>query len=100
MKNLLLGSLCLFLLVGCQTYPKNPNYVDSFGKFQAVNHSVPTELQPFELPPKVEYVENNQLVPKQIIAVPTTEVIPPPTTIVGIQEIKTEAIEEVPNVKN
>lgn len=68
MKNLLLGSLCLFLVVGCQTYPKKPTYV-GYGRFQPINHSVPSELQPFELPPKPEYVEGNQSVPKQIIVV-------------------------------
>ncbi len=73
MKNLLLGSLCLFLagfsLNGCQTYPKNPAYPSTWGKRIVVNRYVPEELKPFELPPKIQYMDQQQQVPKQIIVV-------------------------------
>lgn len=108
MKNLLLVSLCLFSVVGCQTYPKNPTYI-SYGKFQPVNRTVPIELQPFELPAKVEYVEATQSVPKQIIVVQHTEtmltpsvdsapiiVATPPSPIVTVTK---EELKEVSNVK-
>lgn len=68
MKNLLMVSLCLFSLVGCQTYPKKPTYVQ-YGSFKPINKNVPIELQPFELPTKVEYMDDNQVVPKQIIVI-------------------------------
>ncbi len=70
MKYPLIGSLCLFLvgLTGCQTYPKKPIQVHG-GKYEPVNKFVPNELKPYQLPPKVEYIDATKEVPKSIIVV-------------------------------
>lgn len=80
MKYALIGMLCLSFaslsLNGCQSYPEQPKY-PSLGKKIPVNHFVPFELRPFELPPKVEYMDTNQSVPQAII------VVQPPSLIVA-----------------
>lgn len=68
MKRLLIGSLCLLFLSGCQTYPKNVSQV-GWGSKVAVNRFVPEELQPYEIPPKTEYIDTNKEVPKTIVVV-------------------------------
>lgn len=67
MKNLLIGGLCLSFLVGCQSYPAKPNQVSSWSKRVVVNRTVPDELKPYELPEKVEYVNDYEEVPTLII---------------------------------
>ena len=67
MKNLLIGSLCFLFLSVCQTYPKKPAQVSGWGKKMPVNRFVPAELKPYELPPKVQYIDTKQEVPKSII---------------------------------
>ncbi|UYZ77113.1 hypothetical protein LP109_14590 (plasmid) [Moraxella bovis] len=70
MKLSLLGVFCLSVLVaGCQTYPKHPTSPKTWGKIEPVNRFVPHELRPYEVPPKVAYVDEKNIVPKQIIVV-------------------------------
>lgn len=82
MKNLLIGSACLLILstslVGCQTYPKEPVYPKTWGQRYLVNNNIPDELRPYELPPKVGFLDKNRLLPRQIIVTkPMSPVIQP-----------------------
>ena len=69
MKYLLIGSLCLSFLSGCQTYPKKASQVSGWSGFVPVNRSVPTELSPYKIPPKVEYVDAKREIPKSVIVI-------------------------------
>lgn len=69
MKYLLIGSLCLSILSGCQTYPKNASQVSGWSGFVPVNKVVPSELQPYKIPPKVEYVDTKREVPKSVVVI-------------------------------
>lgn len=70
MKYVLIGSFCLsFLLVGCQSYPKNPTPPKAWGKKEPVNLFVPNELKPYEIPEDVAYVSADKVVPKKIIVI-------------------------------
>ena len=69
MKYLLIGSLCLSFLLGCQTYPKNASQVSGWSGFVPVNRSVPVELSPYKIPPKVEYIDAKREVPKSVVVI-------------------------------
>lgn len=68
MKYVLVGFICLSVAVsGCQSYPKNPTSPKVWGKKEAVNKTVPSELQPYAVFENVTYVDEKKVVPKKII---------------------------------
>lgn len=66
MKNILIGSLCLLFVVGCQSYPKEATSVTVTDKV-LINRAIPKELTPYKLPTFVEYVQGSEDIPKTII---------------------------------
>ena len=56
-------------MVGCQTYPKKASQVSGWSGYVPVNKFVPLELSPYQIPPKVEYVDAKQEVPKSVIVI-------------------------------